>query len=134
MPIPDESLEDAALEEAWEKVLTVRDAVYRQIEIARQEKIIAKPLEAKVTISLPSDALTAVSRYEKDLPRVLIVSEVELCQNDGSEVAVKVEQASGQKCERCWLVLPDVGMDENHPTICARCARAIAELTSNVGG
>ena len=33
--------------------------------------------------------------------------------------------APGQKCERCWRVLPEVGADQNHPTLCRRCCEAV---------
>jgi isoleucyl-tRNA synthetase len=43
-------------------------------------------------------------------------------------IAVKVELADGEKCERCWRVLPDVGKHADHPTLCGRCDDAVAHL------
>ena len=43
---------------------------------------------------------------------------------------VEVAKASGQKCERCWKYSEEVGRDPAHPTVCARCARVLAELKS----
>jgi isoleucyl-tRNA synthetase len=40
-------------------------------------------------------------------------------------VAVKVELARGEKCDRCWQVRPDVGHNPAHPTLCGRCADAV---------
>jgi isoleucyl-tRNA synthetase len=34
-------------------------------------------------------------------------------------------KAPGTKCVRCWRVLPEVGQQANHPTLCARCADAV---------
>ncbi|MEK7819956.1 MAG: zinc finger domain-containing protein, partial [Pseudomonadota bacterium] len=34
--------------------------------------------------------------------------------------------AEGEKCERCWKVLPDVGRDARYPGICPRCTDAVA--------
>ncbi len=45
-------------------------------------------------------------------------------------LAVEVQRASGEKCDRCWHYTEDVGSDAAWPSICARCARhvrAIAE-------
>ncbi|NIM62804.1 MAG: hypothetical protein GTN89_16230, partial [Acidobacteria bacterium] len=45
-------------------------------------------------------------------------------------LAVGVERAPGDKCDRCWHYTEDVGADGNWPTICGRCAanvRAIVE-------
>jgi isoleucyl-tRNA synthetase len=39
-------------------------------------------------------------------------------------VAVRFEPAKGQKCERCWKVLPDVGTHK-HPGTCQRCNDAL---------
>ena len=39
----------------------------------------------------------------------------------GSLVNVAVYRAKGQKCERCWRVLPDVGSDPQQPGLCNRC-------------
>ena len=39
--------------------------------------------------------------------------------------AIVVFKAQGQKCERCWKYSEDVGMDSNHPTVCARCSRVL---------
>jgi len=33
-----------------------------------------------------------------------------------------VDQAEGQKCERCWNYSTTVGMLAEHPAICKRCA------------
>ena len=47
---------------------------------------------------------------------------------DVSSVGVCVTQAEGEKCERCWRVLPEVGADPAHPDLCRRCADAVAAL------
>jgi isoleucyl-tRNA synthetase len=38
-----------------------------------------------------------------------------------------VQRADGQKCERCWHWETDVGSHPEHPTICARCVKAVQE-------
>ena len=42
--------------------------------------------------------------------------------------SVTVTPAQGAKCERCWKILPSVGRDGEHPTLCARCARVVRKL------
>ena len=39
-------------------------------------------------------------------------------------VGVVFERAEGQKCQRCWQILPDVGT-HRHPGTCARCNAAL---------
>ena len=41
---------------------------------------------------------------------------------------VDVEPAGGAKCERCWKQIASVGSDSAHPTLCARCAAAVASI------
>jgi isoleucyl-tRNA synthetase len=33
--------------------------------------------------------------------------------------------AQGQRCARCWMVLPEVGTHKDHPDLCDRCAGAV---------
>jgi isoleucyl-tRNA synthetase len=40
-------------------------------------------------------------------------------------VAVEVQLAQGEKCDRCWQVLPEVGRALAHPTLCGRCVEAV---------
>ena len=40
-------------------------------------------------------------------------------------VYVGVSRADGKKCDRCWYYTDDVGEDEDHSTVCPRCASAV---------
>ncbi|HUJ96884.1 MAG TPA: zinc finger domain-containing protein, partial [Stellaceae bacterium] len=40
-------------------------------------------------------------------------------------VAVTVGSAPGEKCQRCWRILPEVGTVPKHPELCERCADAV---------
>jgi isoleucyl-tRNA synthetase len=44
---------------------------------------------------------------------------------DTPGVTVRVEPATGEKCARCWQVLPDVGQHAQHPDLCGRCVDAV---------
>ena len=109
---------------AWSGLIKVRDAVNGALETARNEKKIGKSLEAKVTI--PAGSLVGTRQMEPDeLADLLIVSQAEVSDH---VTEVQVEPAAGQKCERCWKVLPTVGADSQHPTLCPRCARVVSAL------
>ena len=41
------------------------------------------------------------------------------------DVAVAVEKAHGEKCERCWIYSTGIGSDPAHPTLCPRCTRVM---------
>jgi len=40
-------------------------------------------------------------------------------------VLIEARVADGEKCGRCWRVVPDVGSDVRWATVCARCAEAL---------
>jgi len=110
--------------------MEVRQDVLKSLEVARQEKFIGAPLEARVHLSANGDLYPLLQEYSKDLPALFIVSQVELDQpsrdREGA-VAVKVERAAGVKCERCWKYTTDVGSNASFPTICGPCAEAVLE-------
>jgi isoleucyl-tRNA synthetase len=45
--------------------------------------------------------------------------------SDVLQCEILVSKADGAKCERCWKYDPQVGQDEKHQTVCARCARVL---------
>jgi isoleucyl-tRNA synthetase len=44
---------------------------------------------------------------------------------DVAEVGVRISPAPGERCERCWRVLPEVGQWSDHPDLCRRCAEVV---------
>jgi isoleucyl-tRNA synthetase len=53
---------------------------------------------------------------------VLIVPAVTIA---GGGTATVADVAPGEKCARCWKVLPEVGAVAAHPALCRRCADAV---------
>jgi len=45
--------------------------------------------------------------------------------SDVPGVAVVFARAEGRKCARCWMVLPEVGSNADHPDLCKRCSDAV---------
>jgi len=43
-------------------------------------------------------------------------------------VAVTIELAAGEKCQRCWKVLPEVGGNADAPDLCNRCTGVVRNL------
>jgi len=66
------------LEKRWEQLLAVRTQVQAALEIQRREKLIGAPLEAKVIIEANAETYQFLKHYERDLPGLFIVSQVEL--------------------------------------------------------
>jgi isoleucyl-tRNA synthetase len=44
---------------------------------------------------------------------------------DVAGAGVAPQLAEGEKCARCWMVLPDVGQTPEIPGVCNRCAEAV---------
>jgi len=107
----------------WEWLADWRARVLPELEKRRQEKMIGKALDAKVSLTVPD--LAIAERNRESLRELLNVSQLEI--NSGAEPAISVAKADGQKCERCWHWETDVGSNPQHPTICGRCVRAVQE-------
>jgi isoleucyl-tRNA synthetase len=120
-------LVDERLDEEWAKLLDVRDEVNRALESARQGKVIGTSLAAHVALTAGGDAAALLARHEADLPMLFIVSQVSLDATAREGVGVSVTRAEGQKCDRCWRVLPELSRQPEVPGLCARCVDALPQ-------
>lgn len=111
----------------WKHFMEVRDDVLKALEEKRNEKVIGKPLEAKIIIE-PKEAYTKeVLESIPHLHQLLIVSEATIGEvgQEGKEyqhVHIEVDKHSGEKCDRCWVMSHTVGNHPDHPNLCERCA------------
>jgi isoleucyl-tRNA synthetase len=124
--------------EEWEHIREIRDAITPFLEKQRENKTIGAGLEAKVIFSVEDPKSAEIlHRHEKELARVLVVSQVEwaaeaLAGMEASEglsavfqtklkLNVLVTKADGAKCVRCWNYSAFVGRDAAHPALCSKC-------------
>ncbi|MBF0248465.1 MAG: isoleucine--tRNA ligase, partial [Alphaproteobacteria bacterium] len=129
---PDEWRDDA-LAAKWAKVRDLRRVVTGALEIERGEKRIGSSLQAAPKVYATADYVQAMRGV--DLAELVITSGAELIEgeapdgafrlSDVTEIGVVPALSEGGKCERCWKVLPDVGANPAHPTVCGRCADAV---------
>ena len=135
-PAADDKFLDTALEEKWEKFITIRNDVNKALEIKRQNKFIGNALEAKIMLYLPENEFNLLSGYKEFLPTLFIVSGADIKPASGkvdgayeSEdikgMSVIVEKAEGWKCERCWNWSTSVGTFGDAPELCRRCYNVI---------
>ena len=130
--------QDEQLAQKWETILKVRAEVTKALEEARARKQIGHPLDAAVILSVNEDLYSLLQPYTEDLRFIFIVSDVSLLNDKKLDdsfisekvegVSIKIEAASGQKCERCWVHETSVGSDSKHPTICERCCTALDDI------
>jgi len=124
LTIYDESLVDKEILTKWEKLFAVRDQVKKALESDGFGG--GSSLKAKVSLHAKGDELAFLQPYQSQLHFIFITSQAEVVADESAtELQVKVEAASGQKCERCWHFTETVGTDSHYPTVCGRCASNI---------
>jgi isoleucyl-tRNA synthetase len=120
-----EALRDPGLLAEWDRLLAIRDEVNRALETARQSKVIGTSLGAAVTLGDAGETAALLRQHEADLPMLFIVSQVKLEERAGEIVDVMVARADGQKCDRCWRIVPDVSTEPGTEGLCSRCIGAL---------
>ncbi len=110
---------DAALGDVWTRIREQRRLGTGALEDMRRAGQIGSSLQAVVAFA-PSDDAALLS--EDQWAEILIVPTVSL--DAGQPVAASV--APGEKCARCWRVLPEVGRTQAHPGLCLRCVEVVA--------
>ncbi|MBV8526377.1 MAG: isoleucine--tRNA ligase [Acetobacteraceae bacterium] len=113
---------DEQLAERWARIREIRKAGTAALEEERRDGRIGSSLQASVTLRFGPDEEPLLS--EEGWAEILIVSQLRIEQGDpGAGFIVGV--AGGEKCARCWRVLPEVGENPRHTALCGRCADAI---------
>jgi isoleucyl-tRNA synthetase len=114
-----ENWKNEALAVRWQDIRKMRKSVLEAIEPLRASRELGSSLEAKPVIQTESDSVLSLG---DDLADICITSQIEVKQGTA---AVAIARAEGQKCARCWKILPEVGENPAHPDICPRCADAV---------
>ncbi len=122
-----------ALASRWDAIRAARRVVNGALEISRTAKVIGASLEAAPVVHVTDPALLTVLQGV-DFADLCITSDLHLTRDaapgdaftlpDVPGVAVVFALADGEKCQRCWKILPDVGTHA-HPGTCARCNDAL---------
>jgi isoleucyl-tRNA synthetase len=117
----------------WAQVRQARRVVTAALEVQRTDKVIGASLEAAPVVHVREDdmreALKSVSFDD-----ICITSGISLTGDpmpaeafrlpEVEGVGVVFEKAEGEKCQRCWKILPDVGQHA-HAATCSRCNDAL---------
>ncbi|MSP52034.1 MAG: isoleucine--tRNA ligase [Alphaproteobacteria bacterium] len=126
---------DPALAAKWDQIWQVRRVVTGALEAERQAKRIGSSLQAHPIVYVGAEIERVLAGV--DLAEIAITSGVTVTVGPAPtgafslaevpDVGVVPGLAGGQKCVRCWQVLPDVGDDSRYPGVCGRCAEAVAQ-------
>ena len=119
--------QDDLLAKRWFQIRPRRREVTQEIEDLRRSKGVGSSLEVEVVF--PGDRNDSLDGgpllEEREWEEVCIVSRFRIS-SANSVTGIQAFRAPGQKCERCWRVLEEVGTNPHHPTLCLRCVEAIA--------
>ena len=134
--IPDD-WKNEKLEAKWKAIRQVRRVVTGALEIDRRDKVIGSSLAGAVTIffedetlklaiegvdfaeiSITSEAIAVFEKAPKDAFRL----------DDVKGVAVLTAKATGEKCQRCWMILDEVGTGKKFDDLCNRCSEVVVPL------
>ena len=124
---------DEPLAAKWAQVRQARRAVTAALEVQRTDKVIGASLEAAPVVHVREPEMLAVLK-SVNFEDICITSDISLTDHPSPAeafrlpevegVTVVFEKADGEKCQRCWKILPDVGKHA-HPSTCARCNEAL---------
>ena len=112
----------------WKDLKGVRERVLKELEVARESKLIGNSLEAQVTLKVPPDLKESLDKYTSELESLFIVSSVDIESQAGAALEINVSKASGNKCQRCWNYSPYVGTCDEFPVFCQRCEDVVKEM------
>ncbi|HEY2034954.1 MAG TPA: isoleucine--tRNA ligase [Rhizomicrobium sp.] len=127
---------DEKLVQKWARIRELRRVVTGALEVARRDKVIGASLEARPVLFVGADDAKLLE--DLDLGEIAITSHAVVSTHEAeadafrlSDVegaAVRFEHAQGDKCARCWMILPEVGSNPKHPDLCNRCSAAVDAL------
>ncbi|MGO1352736.1 MAG: isoleucine--tRNA ligase, partial [Lactococcus lactis] len=121
----------------WQEFLDFRDKILKALESAREAKLIGKSLEATVTIYPNEVVRTLLTAIDENVAQLLIVSNFVVANepvNNAPESAMKfddlavlVEHAAGEVCDRCRRTDETVGHNANEhlKMLCEHCAHIV---------
>jgi isoleucyl-tRNA synthetase len=140
----DDLPEDDVPEEAWDRLVKLREEAARLLENARREKTIGSSLEGAIALT-PSEALDgdrkATGTEGTGLADLFIVSETILDPSGSAGegwtpsatypgLSLKFEKARGRRCDRCWKVTPEA----EEEGLCVRCREVLKSFAGEPAG
>lgn len=130
--------ENPSLASRFEELRQIRRLLTGALELERASKTIGSSLQAKVIIYINSEwgnRLDNVDWAEFAIASQTVIAHAQVPTNaftldDVKGVGAVVELAEGNKCSRCWKILPEVGQ-QTHEDLCKRCDTVINECESS---
>jgi isoleucyl-tRNA synthetase len=121
--------------EFWQKVMSVRTVVSKELEKSRSKGDIGSSLNAEVELYCNAEYFDALNQLAGELHFIFITSNAsvmaeQFCPDDAIQTEVegiklKVIVSGHKKCVRCWHQRYDVGEHAEHPELCGRCVENV---------
>ena len=132
---------DEALDERWRVLRDLRRVVTGALELERAGKRLGSSLQAAVELFVPERLIDLLRGI--DLAELCITSAGTVRSGpvpggaftlpDVADIGARVSAAPGERCERCWRVLPEVGQVPGHDDLCRRCADVVDRSRAAAG-
>ena len=115
----------------WQKIMSVRAAVSKELEKSRAKGDIGSSLNAEIELYCNPELFDTLIQLSGELHFIFITSNASVIadqfapddaiQTELEGVKLKVIVSEYKKCVRCWHQRYDVGEHAEHPEICGRC-------------
>ncbi|MEK4049312.1 isoleucine--tRNA ligase [Bacillus pumilus] len=128
-----------ATEVKFDRFMEVRDDVLKALEIARNEKVIGRSLEANVTLYATEEVKNLLASIKEDVKQLFIISELTVEDEQNADVSapgytsgrILVQKAEGELCERSRIISKDVGANPKYPTLSLKNAEIVEKYYQN---
>lgn len=127
------SWKDDELAQKFQNFREIRKVMTEALELARAGGSIGSSLQANLTVYDPEGVVdTTVDWADMAIASVVQVVPQAIPDHahqnsDVPNVGVVVDVASGNKCNRCWKVLDEVGQHSVYDDLCRRCVEVVEE-------
>jgi len=122
----------------WTQFMDLRDNILKANEVARENKVIGKDFEAKLTLYVTDGVKELLDSLNADLRQILVASELNILpladkpEKDDSllefdTMAIKVEHMPGGVCDRCRITTEELIEVEGKGVLCHRCHGIVKE-------
>lgn len=108
------------LAEKWSDIIATRKLVQEAIEPMRASKDLGSSLEAYPVITASKDKKSIFDSV--NMADICITSRIKIEEGENN---ITIQKTDGEKCARCWKVLPEVSSHPEH--ICVRCDDTVSK-------
>ncbi|MEK4183149.1 isoleucine--tRNA ligase [Bacillus sp. FSL K6-1145] len=128
-----------ATEAKFDRFMEVRDDVLKALEIARNEKVIGRSLEASLTLYATEEVKNLLASIKEDVKQLFIISELTVEDEQNADTSapeytsgrILVQKAEGELCERSRIISKDVGANPKYPTLSLKNAEIVEKYYQN---